>query len=90
MNNNRFYSEFAMNAVCDWRKLYKTALLETDLSMQGECIRAAELAISEKRRQSALDHGGTPEENQAIEYALRGLDVLRKDILRWNGRKSSG
>jgi len=49
-----------------------------------------ELAISEKRRQSALDHGGTPEENQAIEYALRGLDVLRKDIVRWNGRKSSG
>jgi hypothetical protein len=50
LNNNRLYSEFAMNAVCDWRKLYKTALLETDLSMQGECIRAAELAISEKRR----------------------------------------
>jgi hypothetical protein len=32
----------------DWRKLYKAALLETDLSMQGEFIRAAELAISEK------------------------------------------
>jgi hypothetical protein len=35
----------------------------------------------------SLNHGGTPEENQAIEDALHGLDILRKEVAEWLGSK---
>ena len=30
-----------------------------------------------------MNHGGTPEENQAIVDALHGLDILRKEVAAW-------
>ena len=35
-----------------------------------------------------MNHGGTPEENQAIEDALSGLDVLRKDVAAWRSKQA--
>jgi len=34
-----------------------------------------------------MNHGGTPEENRAIEDALRGLRFLRKDLTAWQSKE---
>jgi len=79
-----------MNTTQDWQSLYRVALLETDWTKMEERVRTAESAISQRKRQLSLDHGGSPEENQSIENALRGLEVLRKEALRWSGSKPAG
>ena len=61
-----------------WQELYAIALLETDWSKIEEKIQVAENAIRVR-----LHDGGTPEENQAIEDALNGLNGLRKDVAAW-------
>jgi hypothetical protein len=48
-----------------------------------ERIQAAEAAFSQRKREFEMDHGGTPEEHEAITDALRGLAVLRNDAVRW-------
>jgi hypothetical protein len=70
-----------------WQDVYKAAVLETDWSKIEERIRAAEGSLHQRKREIDLDHGGTPEENQAIEDAFRGLDVLRNDIATWSGQQ---
>ena len=35
-----------------------------------------------------MNHGGTPEENQAIQNALNGLNILRKEAAEWQKRAS--
>ena len=70
---------FMMTAIYQWHEAYKAALLETDWSKMPERIQAAEAALSQRKRELALDHGGTPEENQAIADAMRGMAVLRDD-----------
>ena len=65
-----------------WQELYATALLETDWLKIEEKIQVAENAIRVR-----LHDGGTPEENQAIEDALNGLSVLRKDVAAWQESK---
>jgi hypothetical protein len=73
-----------------WHEVYKAALFETDWLKMEERIRAAEAALQERTNEFDLDHGGTPEENQAIEDALKGLSVLRNDVATWlrqQGRK---
>ena len=47
-----------------WHELYKAALLETDWSKMEERIQAAESAIQNRKREFALNPGGTQEENQ--------------------------
>jgi len=37
-----------------------------------------------------MNHGGTPEENQAIEDALTGLNGLRKEVAAGQGSKRAG
>ncbi len=71
-----------MTAIYQWHEAYKAALLETDWSKMPERIQAAEAALSQRKRELALDHGGTPEENQAIADAMRGMAVLRDDAAR--------
>lgn len=61
------------------------ALLETDWSKMEERIQAAEAALHGRRHEFDLDHGGTLHENQAIDAALRGLRVLRIEVVRWQG-----
>lgn len=66
-----------------WHELYKAALLETDWAKIEERIQAADSAISEKLHEFSLNHGGTPEENQAIRDAVSGLTILRREVAAW-------
>jgi uncharacterized protein YecA (UPF0149 family) len=70
-----------------WHEVYKAALLETDWSKMEESINAAEAALHARKHEFDLNHGGTPEENQAIEDALRALGVLQTDLATWLGSK---
>jgi hypothetical protein len=71
-----------------WQQLYATALLETDWSKIEEKIQVAEDAIRARLHEFSMNHGGTPEENQAIEDALNGLHSLQKDVSAWQERAS--
>ena len=73
-----------------WQELYAIALLETDWSKIEEKIQVAENAIRVRVHEFSMNHGGTPEENQAIEDALNGLNILRKDVAAWQGSKQAG
>jgi hypothetical protein len=68
-----------------WQELYATALLETDWWKIERKIQAAENEIRARLHEFSMNHGGTPEENQAIVDALHGLDILRKDVAAWQG-----
>lgn len=70
-----------------WQELYATALVETDWSKIGGKIQAAENGIRARLDEFSMNHGGTPEENQAIDDALNGLNVLRKEVTAWQGSK---
>ena len=70
-----------------WQELYATALLETDWSKIDEKILVAENGIKVRLHEFSMNHGGTPEENQAIEDALHGLNTLRKDVAEWQESK---
>ena len=69
-----------------WQELYATALLETDWSKIEEKIQVSENAIRVRLHEFSVNHGGTPEENQAIEDALNGLNVLRKEVAAWRSK----
>ena len=73
-----------------WQELYATALLETDWSKIEEKIQVAENGIRARMHEFSMNHGGTPEENQAIEDALNGLTVLRKDVVTRQRSKQAG
>jgi hypothetical protein len=64
----------------EWKNLYQAAILETDWSKIEERIQAADSAIGARLHEFSLDHGGTPEENQAIRDALSGLTTLRREV----------
>jgi hypothetical protein len=74
----------------DWQQLYAIAVLETDWSKMEEKIQAAENGIRVRLHEFSMNHGGTPEENQAIVDALNGLDTLRKDVAAWLGSQRAG
>jgi uncharacterized protein YecA (UPF0149 family) len=67
----------------EWQEVYRAALLETDWSKMEERIQRAEAGLHERKREFALDHGGTIEEAKSIEDALRGLGVLRREVASW-------
>jgi len=70
-----------------WVEFYHAAVLETDWSkLEGEIL-AAEAAIKGRLHEFSLNHGGTPEENQAITDALHSLKVLRTELASWSLRK---
>ena len=71
-----------------WHEVYKAALLETDWSKMEERITAAEAALHARKHEFDLNHGGTPEENQAIADALKGLNILRQEVTMWQKRAS--
>jgi hypothetical protein len=70
-----------------WQELYATALLETDWSKIAEKIQAADYGIRTRLHEFSMNHGGTPEENQAIEDALHGLATLRNEVATWQESK---
>ena len=70
-----------------WQELYAIALLETDWSKIEGRIQAAENEIRARLHEFSMNHGGTPEENQAIEHALNGFNILRKEVATWQESK---
>ena len=77
--------ELAMDTIYGWQELYRSAVLETDWSKIEQKIQEADNGIRARLHEFSLNHGGTPEENQAITDALNGLSVLRKDVAVWHG-----
>ena len=71
-----------------WNPLYTAAVLETDWSNLPERIRAVESAITNRLHEFSLDHGGTPDENQAIMDVMHRLAVLRSDLVLWREPKA--
>ncbi len=78
-----------MTTTTKWYEAYKAAVLETDWTRMEERILAAESAISEKHHEFSLNHGGAPEEREAIADALDSLKVLRQEAASWPGKGSS-
>jgi hypothetical protein len=72
-----------MTSTYCWYEPYKTALLETDATKIRERIQTAEAKIQDRQRVLAEDHGGTPEERQAIADAMNGLKALLKESAEW-------
>ena len=71
-----------MRADYVWDESYKAAVLETDDTRMLDRLRAAKSAIDSRLHELQMDHGGTPEERQAITDALGGLQVLRRELER--------
>ena len=71
-----------------WTEVYKTALLETDWTKMQEQVQSAEAALQERKHELAHNRGGSSDENQAIDDALRSLITLRKEAMNWLGRKT--
>jgi len=67
-----------MNTEYDWLRLYKAAILETDWSKIEGHIQAAESGVKARLHDFSMNHGGTPEENRAIEHALNGLNTAER------------
>ncbi len=63
-----------------WQELYKAAVLEADDEKLQERIQAAKAAIDARLHEMQLDHGGAPEERQAVSDALAGLNVLGSEL----------
>lgn len=78
-----------MASTYDWYESYKAAVLETDWTRMPDRVLIAEAEILERRRVLAGDHGGTPEEQQALADAINGLRVLRKDAESWQPDNAS-
>ena len=77
--------EFIVSVRYSWQESFHAALLETDWTNIEGRIQAAENEIGARLHEFSLNHGGTPEENQAIMDALHGLDILRKEVGTWLG-----
>ena len=71
-----------------WQEAYKAAILETDWTKVRERLQAAESEISKRQHVLSMDHGGTPEERQAIADALNGMENLRKEVVEWQTERS--
>jgi len=69
-----------MSADYVWKESYWAALAETDDEQLRERLRAAKGAIDARLHEMQMDHGGTPEEREAITAALNGLNALRREL----------
>jgi hypothetical protein len=77
-----------MNTKYEWFGLYSAAVLETDWSKMEERLQAAESAIKARLHEFSLNHGGSPEENEAIRDCVGKLEVLRADVANWHSSKN--
>jgi hypothetical protein len=62
-----------------WTEPFTAAVLETDNARMPERLKTAKAAIDARLRELQSDHGGTPDERQAIGRALAALTVLRTE-----------
>jgi len=70
-----------MKADYVWEEVYAAAILETEDTKLPDRLHVAKAAIDTRLHDLQLDHGGSPEEQQAIGDALAGL-VLRRELER--------
>jgi hypothetical protein len=71
-----------------WYESYESVVLETDWTKMQERIQWAESKINSRKRVLSEDHGGTPEERQAIANALNALGTLRTEVADWQSRQA--
>ncbi len=71
----------------NWLESYQAAVLETDWTKMPDRVLVAESDIQARQRELSEDHGGTPEERQALADAANNLSVLRSDIVSWRDRQ---
>jgi hypothetical protein len=76
-----------MDTEYGWQHLYIAAVLESDWSKIEQKIREADNGMRARLYEFSMNHGGTPEENRAIEDALNGLSALRKEVAAWQESK---
>jgi hypothetical protein len=69
-----------------WYDSYKAAILETDWTQMQERLKVAESEIRKRQHVLSMDHGGTPEERQAIAGALHGIAQLKTEATDWQRR----
>jgi hypothetical protein len=72
-----------------WYESYKAVVLETDWTKMHDRIHSAECKMHDRQRELSADHGGTPEERQAIVNALNGMRTLRTEVAYWQSRQAS-
>jgi hypothetical protein len=70
-----------------WYESYEAVVLETDWTKMHERIQSAESKINERKLVLSEDHGGTPEERQAIANALNAIGTLRTEVADWQSRQ---
>jgi hypothetical protein len=68
-----------VNPQWQWQQQYQVALLETNPLHLGGRVATAERAIS-LRAEALRTRSDGQAERQAIEYAMRGLSVLKREI----------
>ena len=71
-----------------WYESYKAVVLETDWTKMHDRIQSAECKMHDRQRELSADHGGTPEERQAILNALKGMRTLRTEVAYWQSRQA--
>ena len=64
-----------------WEEIYEAAILETDFSRLPERIKAAQSAIDSRMQKMLGDGNGTPAERAAIQSALAGIRILKREAL---------
>ena len=72
----------------NWLETYRAAVLETDWTKMPDRVLVAESEIEARQRELSADHGGTPEERQALADAIVGLRLLRNDVSSWQDRQN--
>ena len=70
-----------------WHESYEIALLGTDWTKMSDRVLVAESEIRARQRELSEDHGGTPEESQAIADAMNCLHLLGRDAASWRDRE---
>ncbi len=71
-----------------WYESYKDVALETDWTKMQERIQSAESKMNDRQRVLSQDHGGMPDERQAITNALNALGTLRTEVADWQSRQA--
>src|SRR4029077_2033263 len=78
-----------MNMTYTWYESYKAVVLETDWKKMPERIQSAESKINDRQRVLSEDHGGTPQERQAIANALKAMCSVRTEVADWQSRQTT-
>jgi hypothetical protein len=72
-----------------WYESYKAVVLESDWTKMLDRIQSAECKIRDRQRELSEDHGGTPQERQAIAKALTGMRTVQTEVADWQRRQAS-